>query len=266
MLSDSPVPLYFQIATQLEARINSGEFGIGGYIPSEKQLASEFEVSLITVRAATRILVDKGLIERHPGKGTVVLRKSANTVWELGWLNELITSVLPSSLHLLSMGTVKPPAWVVARLGIGPDSQVHAMRTVRLAPQKPNEPFMTTDLYHPLDIGTKLKKSAFKSREAQSKLVINTVEEKCGVSVASVRQTMTAALADNDASCLLGIDPGHPLLVVSRDYFDATGRLVQVGNSRYRTDHYEYVLNLSRNPSRSPKSKKMVRALFQPDA
>lgn len=246
MLSRSPVPLYFQIASALETRIAGGELPPGTMLPSEKDLARHFGVSLITIRAAMRSLIDKGLIERRPGKGTVVLEKQARAIWELGWLNDLITSVLPSRLDVLEMGNVPAPEWVVARFGLGRDALVHHMLTVRRATQRMNEPFMTTEIYHPVDLGAVLRREDFESDSAQAKLVISIVEKKTGIRIVSVRQTMSVELADKQTSKLLAINAGQSLLVVTRDYFDPVGRLVQTGRSVYRTDHYEYVLSLSR--------------------
>lgn len=251
MLTRSPIPLYFQIANQIETKIGSGEYPAGGFLPPERDLARQFGVSLITVRGAMKSLLDKGLIERLPGKGTLVLHREARAVWELGWLSELITSVLPSRLEIVSMGLSPSPAWVAARFGLQPRAQVHEMQTIRRAVQRADEPFMTTELYHPASIGTHLRRRDFESNAAQTKLVIMTVEEKCGVSIAGARQTMTAERADRKTARLLRIQPGHPLLVVTRDYFDTTGRLVQTGLSKYRTDHYEYVLNVSRGVGRA---------------
>lgn len=246
-LKRSPVPLYYRIAKTLEAAIVCGDYPSGTYLPSEKDLARRFGVSLITVRGAMASLIDKGLVERQRGKGTLVLDRSAGAVWELGWLGNLITSVLTSRLQLVSMGLVKGPGWATRRLGVKPGTEVHFMRTVRCAVQRGDEPFMTTDIYHPKEFGARLAKADFEMHSAQSKLVIMTVEEKCHFSVTSVRQTMTAEAADRAAVRLLGVPIGSPLLVVTRDYFDSEDRVVQTGRSKYRTDNYEYVLNIARS-------------------
>ena len=256
----SPVPLYFQVANQLEARISTGEWAAGALLPSEKALASLYGVSLITIRGAMRMLADKGLISRLPGKGTVVRDPHSGVVWELGWLSELISTVMPSRLELRAMGSVNASEWVAQRLGLAHGEPVHFMRTVRFAVQRDDEPFMTTDIYHPIAIGSLLRKSDFATRTAQSKLVIQTVEDRCGVKVSGVRQTMTAELANREDARLLGIPYKHPLLVVTRDYFDANGRLLQTGRSRYRTDHYEYVLNVARSQGRVRSEERQTRA------
>ncbi len=251
MLVRSPVPLYFQVANALEARIASGDYPVGALLPSEQQLAKQFGVSLITVRGAMRTLIDKGLVGRLPGKGTIVRQPSARSVWELGWLGELVTPVPTSRLELVFREFRKPPAWAAAKLGVQRTVRLHAMRTVRHAVDRADEPFVTSDLYHPPTIAPALEDADFETASVGAKLVILTVEERCGIAVAGVRQTMTAELADEETARLLRIGPGHPLLVVMRDYFDAVGRPIQVGVSRYRTDHYEYILNISRSVTKT---------------
>ncbi|MCH2108568.1 MAG: GntR family transcriptional regulator, partial [Polyangiaceae bacterium] len=68
----SRVPLYHQLAEILEERIRSGAYRPGDSIPTETQLAGEFELGRPTVRQATEQLVKKSLVERRRGSGTFV--------------------------------------------------------------------------------------------------------------------------------------------------------------------------------------------------
>lgn len=245
MLAKSPGPLYFQIAHELERQIRSEELSPGTLVPSESALARKYAVSLITIRAAMRILSEKGLVSRKRGKGTFVLGKGDRAVWGLGWLNDLITSVLPSRLEILSKGFMSAPKWIATRLGLGAGERVYGLRTLRRDTQRQDQPFMTTDIFLPADIGKVLDTVDMTAAIAGSKLVIMVVEEKCGIRIANVRQSMTAELAQAETGDLLSIKRGEPLLVVTRDFFDTVGRLVQVGRSWYRTDRYDYLVNLS---------------------
>jgi GntR family transcriptional regulator len=71
----SPLPLYAQLAQQVESRIRKGTYALGSTIPSEHSLCDEFGVGRPTVRQATDELVRKGLIERRRGQGTFVRNK-----------------------------------------------------------------------------------------------------------------------------------------------------------------------------------------------
>lgn len=63
---------YEQLAADLEERIKSGEWEPGTLIPSEHQLMQEYSLARGTVRRALKALVDKGLVYKRPGRGTVV--------------------------------------------------------------------------------------------------------------------------------------------------------------------------------------------------
>ena len=69
---DSPIPLYHQVMEILEEKIATGEWRDGDRLPTESELASQFNISNITVKRAVLELVDKGLLYRQRGKGTFV--------------------------------------------------------------------------------------------------------------------------------------------------------------------------------------------------
>lgn len=65
-------PLYQKIYKQLSDEISSGIYTPGSKVPSEKELSKQFDVSRITSKRALEKLVEDGLIERVPGKGSFV--------------------------------------------------------------------------------------------------------------------------------------------------------------------------------------------------
>ena len=56
------VVLYRQVAEQLVNQIQSGVWSVGDNLPSENQLATDFEVSRQTVRQALQFLQENGYI------------------------------------------------------------------------------------------------------------------------------------------------------------------------------------------------------------
>lgn len=68
----SPLPLYAQLARQVQARIAAGTYPPGTAIPSEHALCEEFDVGRPTVRQATEELTKLGMVERRRGAGTFV--------------------------------------------------------------------------------------------------------------------------------------------------------------------------------------------------
>jgi GntR family transcriptional regulator len=71
---DTRIPgyLYVKLADYLADRIRDGSLPPGAALPNEHALAAEFEVSLGTVRRATRLLRERGLVTTVPSLGTYV--------------------------------------------------------------------------------------------------------------------------------------------------------------------------------------------------
>jgi DNA-binding LacI/PurR family transcriptional regulator len=72
----SPVPLYHQLAQAIEAAIRNGELGPGDRFENELAMGKRLTLSRPTVRRAVQQVVDKGLLVRSRGVGTVVTSKS----------------------------------------------------------------------------------------------------------------------------------------------------------------------------------------------
>ena len=66
------LPLYQQLADELAAGLQKGDYAVGSRIPSEHELAQRYGLGRPTVRQATEVLVRRGLLERRRGAGTFV--------------------------------------------------------------------------------------------------------------------------------------------------------------------------------------------------
>src|SRR5919206_3828631 len=69
---ESVPPKYAQLVTELQRRIEAGQYPPGEVMPSEHQLTQEFGVSRPTVVTALRILREQGWVEARQGKGRYV--------------------------------------------------------------------------------------------------------------------------------------------------------------------------------------------------
>ncbi|UVI31672.1 FadR/GntR family transcriptional regulator [Paenibacillus spongiae] len=66
-----------QVAIQMEALIESGQWNVGMRIPAEPELMAELSVSRNTLREAIRALTHAGLLKTRQGDGTYVCSSSA---------------------------------------------------------------------------------------------------------------------------------------------------------------------------------------------
>lgn len=67
---------YEQIAAHLSARIRAGEFPPGAKLPTDDELAVQYQVSVETGRKAAKLLKERGLIKITRSKGKFVLRET----------------------------------------------------------------------------------------------------------------------------------------------------------------------------------------------
>jgi len=67
-----PRPLYLQVMEQVQRRVAVGDLPPGTELPSIRHLASELQVSVITIKRAYLELERDGVITTRQGKGSVV--------------------------------------------------------------------------------------------------------------------------------------------------------------------------------------------------
>lgn len=93
--------LSLQVAEELERHISSGEWKVGGKIPTESELMEIFEVSRNTLREAIRYLVITGVLDTRPGNGTYIITENVfNASMKRRLENEKITHILETRMLL----------------------------------------------------------------------------------------------------------------------------------------------------------------------
>ncbi len=68
----SDVPLYLQIAHQVEHLVAKGDLKLGDQIPTVRELATELRINFNTVARAYRVLDETRLISTQRGRGTYI--------------------------------------------------------------------------------------------------------------------------------------------------------------------------------------------------
>ncbi len=91
--------LYTQILHETRERILSGELEAGDRLPSEWQIAQQYQTTRAIVRHALNILVEEGLLERVQGSGTFVSRLSSASIRQGGPLQQKSIGVILSEAN-----------------------------------------------------------------------------------------------------------------------------------------------------------------------
>ena len=73
----APKLIYLQVADHIAGRIAAGELQPGARLPAERDMATEYGVAYDTIRRATAVLRERGLITTIVGRGTFVTAQSS---------------------------------------------------------------------------------------------------------------------------------------------------------------------------------------------
>jgi len=128
--------LRHSLASELRARIRSGEWRPGERIPSEPELARTRTVSRSSMRAAITLLEEEGFVSRKHGSGTYVTHRPAlrNDLGRNSGVSTQIASTgsEPGAVDVFA-GVEPAPGFVAEALGIEAGELVSTLRRVRTA-------------------------------------------------------------------------------------------------------------------------------------
>lgn len=232
---DDPTPLYLQLQKRLREAISSESMEAEAAIPTERDLAAEFDVSRITVRKAIDGLVSEGLLTRRRGAGTFVTgARVEKNFSKLTSFSEDMASRgrEPSSKWVnKSTGTVTPEESL--SLGLSPGSVVHRFHRIRYADGVAMAIEHSTIPGYCLRSATVVKDSLYAALTDAGHRPVRAL------------QRLRAIALGADQAQALGMTPGEPALAIERRGFLDDGRPAEFTQSCYRGDAYDFVAELS---------------------
>jgi GntR family transcriptional regulator len=224
------------LARHLTEQIESGRYAVGATIPTEAELQQRFDVSRHTVREALRDLKSRGLVSARAGVGTVVRAKSPPTSFMqgAGTLEEVIQFGEATRMKLLGRESVIADAALAEQVGARAGQELLRISLLR---HRPREALPAGWLYiylRPEHAGVVAQV------EAARQPVLRLVERRYGVRIAEVVQRITAAALTPAQARILESRADKPALHVTRQYFDAQGRLLMATDALYPSDRFSH--------------------------
>jgi GntR family transcriptional regulator len=231
----SPVPLYFQVAQQLERAIADGRLTPGSRVPNELDLAQQLALSRPTTRRAMEYLVDKGLVVRQRGVGTRVVSPTVRRTLNLSSLfDDLDASGQRPNTSVLSNEVVEADAEVAAALAVDPGTPVTEVVRLRSALDQP-----IARMTNYLPLGRVSVTTAELEQTGLYELL-----RRSGVQLHSATQVIGARTASAAEGRLLGERRGAALLTMQRTAFDDHGATVEYGCHLYAAARYTFQMSL----------------------
>jgi GntR family transcriptional regulator len=229
----SPVPLYYQLAQDIQTRIASGELAVGDRLPSERELGKRFGISRMTVRQAITYLERLGLVKTQQGVGTLVdePRVVYDVAMLFGFVGELVIDEKRAQVRLLQQQLVKPRPKVAVALGLNTSDQVLTIRRIRI--------FKGT----PLVLETNCFPAALcqgLEMEDLGESSLTSLRRKYNLLTPRARHSMVATIADETEADLLRVPIGAPLLRTEGETYSEGNQPVEYFKVLYRGDRFRF--------------------------
>jgi GntR family transcriptional regulator len=230
----SSLPLYQQLQRALKQAIDQHILSPDDALPAERDLATDFNVSRITVRKALDGLVGEGLLVRRQGSGNFVSARVEKNFAMLTSFSEDMRARgrSPRTVWLKrSAGTVTPEEALALRLS--PGTPVYRFHRLRFADEAPMAIEYATIVASSLPSIEDVDQSLYEALE------------RTGHRPVRALQRLRAVLLSAEQAELLKAKAGDAGLLVERLGSLRDGRAIEFSQSFYRGDIYDFVAELS---------------------
>lgn len=228
------VPAYIRIHDAIKKEIDGGIWEIGQRLPSERDLADDYEVSRMTLRQAITLLVEEGILERRVGSGTYV---ASHRVQEKMRGTTSFTEIVRSqgkspSSQVVSYQRKPANETEIEQLQLKPSDYVVRMERVRYADNVPL-------VFEVASIPEKLIRE-FK-REDITEHFFQTLTDN-GYEIGKSQQTIYAKNASERVANYLKVPKNHAVLALTQVSYFTDGRPFEYVHSQYVGDRFEFYL------------------------
>ncbi|MBF6976631.1 GntR family transcriptional regulator [Streptococcus macedonicus] len=228
------VPAYIRIHDAIKKEIDRGVWEIGQRLPSERDLADDYEVSRMTLRQAITLLVEEGILERRVGSGTYV---ASHRVQEKMRGTTSFTEIVRSqgktpSSQLISYQRKLANETEIQQLQLKATDTVVRMERVRFADNVPL-------VFEVASIPEKLIQSF--NQEDITEHFFQTLTDN-GYEIGKSQQTIYAKNASERVANYLKVPKNHAVLALTQVSYFTDGRPFEYVHSQYVGDRFEFYL------------------------
>jgi GntR family histidine utilization transcriptional repressor len=233
--SEAPVSLHQRILSEMEQNILTGRWPPGHKVPSEQQLAQQYECSRMTVNKVVTQLARAGLVQRRRKIGSVVLpQKAQSAILEIYDIREEVKAAGKAYNHRILARNIRPADRQEAeRLGLARSKAVADLTCLHYAG---DTPFCLEQRLINLEVVPEAETETFDTLSPGPWLLDH-------VPWSAAEHRIDARGADTMEASHLEIVPGSPVLVVERqtwrlDQSVTTVRLTYPGGSHTLTARF----------------------------
>ncbi|WP_319784418.1 phosphonate metabolism transcriptional regulator PhnF [Oceanisphaera sp. IT1-181] len=232
--------IYQAIYRQLEADIKLC-FKAGDYLPPEMQLAARFQVNRHTVRRAIDELVINGFIQRHQGKGNMVLHQPQLYKLQDGahFTGNLVQQGASPSCQVIRARLMPVTSRLLHELQLGDQALVQQQKIIHIQTLRRTEYIPHSIIHHYFSDPqwwSVLKQFQYGSLHDFLKLNLN-------VELKRISTRLGARIPTGEESRLLQINKSMPVMrIKTKHQLKGTEQMAEFSVSSARSDLIEYVV------------------------
>lgn len=238
-LENGPVPLHHQVYLDLAEGLDAGEWKPGERLPTERDLASRYGCSLITVRRALDELAREGRLERARGRGTFATAPPIvrDIAARASFADEMrARGRVPYTTVVTARQEPASPV-VAAGLGVPAAAAVHFLERVRGAD---GIPLLLEQAWLPVARFPQLLDEDFEDHSLYDVLAS---AYRCPI--VRTRETITAFTPTAREARLLGLRSGLPAIQLEGAAFTTGGETVEFSRTVVSSEHARYYIETS---------------------
>lgn len=232
---NSSTPLYEQLINDLQEDIKNKVYEYGDQIPAEPELEELYGVSRIVVRKAIKILEEKGLVIKRPGKGTFISYPKVVESFEASG---------SFTQSCIKMGIV-PKTEVISKSHVSEDSVPKDIRlemnyeklilVERLRYADNQAVIFEMDYFIPeydflLDV------------DLTSNPIMSVVRENTSLIASYFEDIVEIEISDSKLNDLFGLEESEPLLKVTQKVLTRENELIYINIQYIRSSIYQYAV------------------------
>jgi GntR family transcriptional regulator len=230
-------PAHAGIARWLTEMIGRGELVPGDRLPREDAFAASLGVSRMTLRQALATLGGKGTLERKSGRngGTFVRepRIECDLTGMAGFTEQMRRANIRAGARVVSATTGPANANVATALSVQRGTPVHEIVRVRTARR---EPLAIERSYFPVGPFPALLEHGL------SGSLYTVMTRDYGQRPTSATESLEPVIARQDEACLLEVEVGAPLMLITRTAYTVAGLAVEFARDIFRPDRIKIAL------------------------
>jgi len=231
----STVPLHLQLAGKLSEAVAKGAWGGNEPLPSERTLSEALKISRVTARNAITILCKRGVLTRKHGSGTYVAPPLQAPSSGFGnFAKEPLQHGFVPGTKWLSRETGAPTAAEMLALRLSPNVLVTRLRRLCTADNIPVAIEYSTIPAQYLPDPRIIDGTLYNYLDSQNLLPVRALQQIRAINAAAEHVRY------------INIKKGEAMLYVKRVGYLENGEAIELTQSFFHNDYYDFVAELHR--------------------